>query len=70
MASILEIIISGFFILLWPVIGKMIYEMKNSHALLFYGLISVGVTLVLFFITDQLPWDELKLIFAIQHNRQ
>ena len=64
MANIWEIIILLVFLGLCPLIGKLIYEMKNSHALLFYVLISIGLTIVLFFITDQHSWDDLKIIFA------
>lgn len=65
MATLIEwITVLGIILIICPILGKIFYDMKNIHALIFYIGISVMVTLLLFFLTDQLSSTELQQVFS------
>jgi len=40
-----------------PLLGRLLYTMKNTHAFAFYGFISLAITLLLFFLTSHQSLD-------------
>jgi hypothetical protein len=44
-----------------PILGLLLYGMKNKQAFAFYGTISIGFTILLFFLTDHIS---LSLVFS------
>ena len=62
MANIWIITISLIILLVGcPLLGKLLYGMKNKHAFAFYGTISLAITILLFFLTEHRSLD---LIFS------
>ena len=58
------VLVVGIVLVLCPFLGRLIYKMNNKVAFIFYLVSSIIVTILLFIITEQPPWNDVVEIWT------